>query len=408
TLKAEDIIKDIYNLKNAKSILRKSQTLNKHQNIFYMLFLLAKDEHFILSKASQYLDITTRNLNNYLKDVKESISFFYLDLEVTNKGIFLKGEFENIIRFKFFCYFKFLIEKDYLPKNLRNEFLNFSKIEDFNRVKKDIKKLFELIKPQNILYTELLFFSLYIVYKDHPNQNSIKNCSIDKAIKYKPNSLSNDEFIKTFHFLQNSIFKDVYLEKLSTIFVDNNNFYYSKNYFSSDIIKYTELISRIFKKYLGETTNSFFPEILKSFIFYCEVKQSLFFDDPSFINLNLRNINNSNFIQLKNEIQGIIPSFSFFENITLWYLYTKKAEVKENNIFVFKYLNDDIIRSLVEEIYKKHNIKINTFMNIKNLNTYLNENHVDNIIIIENIKLYVTNISIKNLFLPISNFKKQI
>ncbi|MGL5625576.1 hypothetical protein, partial [Cetobacterium sp.] len=67
-----------------------------------------------------------------------------------------------------------------------------------------------------------------------------------------------------------------------------------------------------------------------------------------------------------------------------------------------------IIPSLINEIYKKHNIKIIAYMNLKEFKQYKKFNSIDTIITVENFKIYNNNIPIKNLFFPIPNFKKVV
>lgn len=406
TLKAEEIISYIYNSKNSKNILKKIQHFNKHQNIFYMLFLLGKNNYFKLSEISKELGITTRNLNNYSQEIKSILNFFNLNMEISNKGIYLIGDSQNITRFKFYLYFKFLVEKNYLPKKLRNEFLSFSKITNFKKVKKDIRRLIELLKCKNIIYSEFIFLSLYMTYKNSTPIKKIKDITLEESLEYKPCTLETKTFYKIINFLKNSIFKELSIYGLNVIFMGSNSLHASKKFYSNRTSEYFEKISSIFKEYLGESVNPNFTSILNSFIFYCEIKNIMFIEDSSFLNLNLSHLANSNFLNLTKDLQKILPSFSFIETLILWYIYNEKEEQKKNNIFVFKYLNSATIPALIKEIYKKHNIEINDFINIKNLNSYLKAHTVDNIILVENIKIYKTNIPVKTLFIPIVNYKK--
>ncbi|MGL5349689.1 MAG: hypothetical protein ACRDA0_03875 [Cetobacterium sp.] len=406
TLKAEDIINSIYISKNSKNTLKKVQHFNKAQNIFYMLFLLGKNNYFKLSEISKELGITTRNLNNYSANIKNILDFFNLGINISNKGVDLIGDSQNITRFKFYLYFKFLVEKNYLPKKLRDEFLSFSKIQNFKKIKKDVKKLVSLIGSKNMIYCEFVFFSLYMTYRDSQKIKKIKDISLEESLIYKPDYLKIESFNKTINFLKNSIFKDISILGLDIIFMITDNNKVSKKLISIKTPEYFENILPIFKQYLGESSNPNFSMILKSFVFYCEVKNIMFIDDSSFINLNMSHLANSNFLKLTKDTQQILPTFSFLEILTLWYAYHEKPEQKENNIFVFKYLNPSFIPMLIKEIYKKHNIEIKDFINIKNLNSYLKTNKVDNLILVENIKIYQKNIPIKNLFIPIVNYKK--
>ncbi len=405
-LKSEEIIECIFFSKNAKNKLRAVQNFTKNQNIFYMLCLLGKYKHFKLAEISKELGITTRNLNNYSLDIKNILNFFKLNIETSNRGIDLVGSSENINQFRFYLYYKFLVEKNYLPKKLREEFIYFDKIQNFKKVRKDIRKLIKILNSKNIIYSEFVLLSLYMAYRTSNSNEQIKNLCLENPLKYKPEKLAFDIFNRCINFLKNSIFKDISNEALHGIFMNSDCSNTPKKFLSVKTDEYIKHIFPLFRNYLGESLNPDFAKILTSFIFYCKIKDVMFIDDSSFINLNLSHLANSNFLKLTKDIQKILPTFSFLETLTLWYAYSEKEEVKENNTLVFKYLNHSIIDTLIEEIYKKYNIKINDFVNIKNLNNYLKMNEVDNLILIENIKISNKNIPFKNLFIPIVNYKK--
>ncbi|MGL5089298.1 MAG: hypothetical protein ACRC6Z_07640, partial [Cetobacterium sp.] len=111
----------------------------------------------------------------------------------------------------------------------------------------------------------------------------------------------------------------------------------------------------------------------------------------------------SNVSTLTKEIHDIIPSFTIFEGLSLWYELAETENNSIKNIFVFKSLNIKTLPIIVNEIYKKHNIIISESINIKVINKYLESNHVDNIITVENLKFYNKNINVQNVFFPIPN-----
>ena len=109
-------------------------------------------------------------------------------------------------------------------------------------------------------------------------------------------------------------------------------------------------------------------------------------------------------MSLTKDIKIVLPTHTLFEGVLLWYNFSQKASSEEKNIFVFKYISFNIVDKIKSEIYKKHSIRIHHCVHSKDLNRYLNDNEVDNIITIENFKIYEKNVKIKKLFLPLPNF----
>ncbi|MGL4976429.1 MAG: hypothetical protein ACRC5G_00230 [Cetobacterium sp.] len=329
-LKIEEILHLINISTNSQNILRQNQYFTKNQNIFYILLLLAQNNSFKLGEVSDLIGVTTRNLNNYFPAIKEILNIFFLDLESSYRGFNLIGSDESINNFKFFLFFKFLIEKEFLPGRLRVDFLNFFKSENFKSLKREVES----------------------------------------------------DFIK-------------YINRYS-----------NQKYFSNTIDEKIKSVLEIFTSYFGETNNSDFMDVLKTHIFYCQLKDNLFIDDSYFLNLNLSSIVGSNFAELVKDIQNILPSFTILEGLTLWYSFFEKRQNEEKNIFIFKYLNKSIVPAILKEIYKKHNIIIKDYINISDLKNYLKENSVHNAITIENLNINREDVDVKNIFIPILNYEK--
>ncbi|MGL5000073.1 MAG: hypothetical protein ACRC0R_01800 [Cetobacterium sp.] len=351
----DEMLKNIRSFKGGNRILRKVQIFTKQQNIFYLLFFLGMTGHFKMSNISKKIDITSRNLNNYSHEIKNILFFFNLDILVSNTGIELSGSKHDKKKFKFFLYLKFLIEKDYLPKLIRRDFIKFCKIKDFYILKKEIKTLALEADLGNTAFSKKVLFAQHLAFHTKNKSNF---------------------FLKILQEFETSTFLNA------------------------------DKVNNIFKNHLPETNNPLFFNILNYTVAYCELKEILFIDDFTFLELNLSCISDSNFLKLTKEIQKIIPKFNFFESLILWYSYNDNKEKIENNIFVYKNISYFIINNLIAEIQKKHNLKISEGISYFKLKDYLKENTVDNIFLIENINLKIKNMNIKNLYIPFQNYKK--
>ena len=408
SIKADEMLKNILNFKNIKKTLRKSQQFTKNQKIFYFLFFLSKFKNINFSTISKELDLTTRNLNNYKESVQTILKTYNLKLSISSQGANLLGTNFNLKRLHYFLIFKFLIEKDYLPYKFRKDILDNLKIENFSKLKKDIYSFLTLINSHHSTHQQATLLAFLLTFKGNTKEKIIDEIPFDKCLKYKPSNWKIDFFYEIFCFLKNSSFKNIKTDFLYLLFNLIDTFTYSKVCFTNSIDKYTQSIQNIFTEYLGTHVldNSIFFPAVNPWIYYCKIKQLFFIDDFSLINLNLEHISNSNILNMTKKIREIIPSFTIFEGIFLWFILSKKEISEEINVFVFKNIERNIVPIIINEIYKKHSIKIIKSFNSKEINEYLKNNRVDNIITVENIKIYDKNVTVKNLYFPVPNYKK--
>lgn len=410
-LKSEIIIDKIKNFPNTKNILRKQQQFTKRQKIFYLIFRLVKDKHVKLSYICQDLDLTKRNLNNYLDEVLNILSYFNLKIKVSNKGVLFIGSHYSTLRFKYLLIYKFLVEKDFLPMKIRTELTNFIKTDNFYQLRQDIPKFLKIIDCDFISHSEISLFSFYSTYSDCSGKRKIvADLSIEESIKYKPVHYDSQFFYTIFNFLKNSSFKNIPTIFLSNLFSLIDIFKCSKNDFDISVYNKSTEIRKIFAKYLGNHIydDPKFFHIVNPWVNYSLLKNLFSIDDPTFLNLNLNYFASSNIYEMTREINEYLPHFTLFESIFIWYYFCKNESNELKNIFVFKDIPTLIVPILTNEIYKKHNVKIFDSVNIKNFNEYKKNNPVDNIITIENLIIYNNNLPIKNLYFPIPNYKRVV
>ncbi|MGL5613446.1 hypothetical protein [Cetobacterium sp.] len=408
TLKIDEVLKEISSFKGTKKILRKSQQFTKNQKVFYFLFFLSISKKINFSTISKELDLTTRNLNNYKEIINNILRAYNLKLFISSKGVHLLGTNFNLRRLHYFLFFKFLIEKDYLPYKFRKDVLLKIELKNFYKLRKDIYRFLTLLHSQHSPHQQATILAFFLTFKGNVKDKTINQISFENCLKYKPNHWKLDFFYEIFCFLKNSSFKDIKTVYIYLLFNIVDTFNYSRVYFINSLDKDILNVQNIFSEYLGThilDKSIFFPAA-NPWIYYCKIKQLFFIDDFSLVNLNLEHIPNSNVLNMTKKIRKTIPSFTIFEGIFLWFILLKKEKYEEINVFVFKSIEKNIIPMIVNEIYKKHSIKITKSFNSKEINQYLKNNKVDNIITIENIKIYNTNITVKNLYFPVPNYKK--
>lgn len=406
--KIDNILKYISDSKGAKKILRKSQEFTKNQKIFYTLFFLGRFKNIKFHSVSKELDLTTRNLSNYKEVINSILVQYNLKLDISSQGARLIGSNFNLNRLNFFLFFKFMIEKDYLPYKLRKDVLNSLNSNNFLKLNRDVRNLLNLLGFQHSSHQYATLMSIWVSFKGESHEKTIKYLPFDQWLKYKPGHWEKEFFYKVFHCLRESSFSALRTDSLYLLFSVVDTFSHSKVCFCPSFDKEIKFIQKNFYKYFDENTLTRTPSVAAAnqWIYYCKLKQLFFIDDFSLINLNLSHISNSNILNMTKEIKEVIPSFTIFEGIFVWYLLSKSENHEEVNIFVFKNLESSLIPSIIDEIYKKHSIKILVAINLKELNRYKKENRIDNIITVENLKVFAKNINIKNLYFPIPNYKK--
>lgn len=407
-IKSTTLIEKISSSKNSRNKLKKTQEFSKNEKIFYLLFRLITDKYINLSKISDELGITKRNLNYYLTEISSVMKYYNLKFKTTNKGLQLIGTIFSFKRLTYLLSLKFCIEREFLPIKIRNEITAFLKIDDFYIVKKDIYSFISLICSEYTTHKMASIFSFYFAFKANENELKIADLNEQNFYRYKPAHFENDFFKAIITLLKNTSFKNLCVNSIPELITIVDTIYYSHRKFEKEELRKSAQLRPIFAKYLGDHVykNNNFYTILNPWIYYTNLRSRFNIEDSAFLRLNLQHIHNSNVLTLTKEINSIIPNFTIFETLSVWYQLSEFEDNSVKNIFIFRDLNINIVPIIVNEIYKKHNIKISDFINIRFLNKYLKENVVDTIITVENIKLYDSKLNVKNLFFPIPNYKK--
>ncbi|WP_047395888.1 hypothetical protein [Cetobacterium sp. ZOR0034] len=407
-IKSTTLIEKISSSKNSRNKLKKTQEFSKNEKIFYLLFRLIKDKYINLSKISDELGITKRNLNYYLTEISIIMKNYNLKFKATNKGLQLIGTNFSFKHLTYLLTFKFCIEKEFLPTKIRNEVISFLKIDNFCLLKKDIYSFMSLISSEYTTHKTSSIFSFYFAFRVRDNEVKIGDMSEEFIYRHKPAHFEDEFFKKIVYFFKNSSFKYLNTNSISELITIIDTIYYSHRKFQKQELNKSVQLRPIFAKYLGDQiykNNSFFT-IINPWVYYTALRARFSIEDSAFLKLNLEHIYNSNVLSLTKEINSIIPNFTIFETLSVWYQLSEFEDNSIKNIFIFRDLNINIVPIIVNEIYKKHNIKISEYINVRSLRKYLKENSVDNIITVENIKLYDSSLNVKNIFFPIPNYKK--
>ncbi|MGL5983418.1 MAG: hypothetical protein ACRCZR_08825 [Cetobacterium sp.] len=363
----KDIIILIKSKPNLIWLLKKNQNITKTEKIDFMISMFLYNQKVNLTEAAALLDINRRSINYYLEEMNSLLN--KNNLFLTNKnncGLVLDGDLKNRKDLIFGYTYKLLIEKNELPKNLRNI-------------------VAYIIKSLNLNEFKLLF----------------KNIDFGKCISNK-DSIVFIAFYFSHYFLENkkvTCFESFYKELHEYIKDNVNKTHY--NEFKELIQKYLNINLQ------NQIVNDF--HILKWF-WYNQMKD----------NFNITDLNRFLIITdtIPNEIKTFVinmknnfKSFSLYEGINLYFTLKNshfvKNEQKHRDIFVYRSLSQEMIFSAEVKLKKNYSFDFKEVLNVNEVKKYLNSNKVDSIVTIENFKIqrYISkNIKDEQLiYIPIHN-----
>ena len=127
---------------NLVYLIKSQQNITKDERVLYIIFKILKDRVINVTKLSEDLNVTRRTLNYDLDKVKLKLERYNLFLvSCRNIGLNIVGEEINIRRMLLGYILKIFIEKNFLPKIIRNEFASFLKKNNYKIIKKNIPSL---------------------------------------------------------------------------------------------------------------------------------------------------------------------------------------------------------------------------------------------------------------------------
>lgn len=399
----QDIIKAIKNSNKIRYLLRKNQHLTKYEKLNFLLFVILIRKKIKLNELAKELQVTKRILNYYLVEIKEMISKYHLEIKSTNQGISLIGSKSSKNEIIFIYIFKFLIERNELPYSIRKLVFDYISTGDYKQIKKESLEICEILSP--VYSDKIIFFlfSYYIAFKDSEFSKNIKNIQNSEIYKYRPINIPNDIYENFFLKLRKSSFGRIpstYLYGLIEL-IKKNGFICSD--YKKEVINKSLEIKSILIKYIGKHLEQEYSylKVVSYWINYCFYKSEFKIEDLTFLDLRKSFSNNSNILNMTQEIAKIVPTFTYYEGIILYYRFSiTKINKNENNIFIYKNIPNEILELLKYNLEKIHNVKIKDLIHVNRLEKYIINNKVDCVIIVENIEIKINGIQVLKFFIP--------
>lgn len=366
TLKSTDeIVTLIKDNSNTLKILKNEQHITKSEKIDFMAFVFLYQQSVNLTDISNFLEISRRSLNNYLSEINSVLNFENLYLKSnSNLGLILEGHPDNRKNLLFGYTYKFLIEKDELPREIRDILAYILKKINL----KNLKKIFIDLDNQK---------NDYFIHKDY---------AIFIAYYFSYYHLENKEIESV----------DSFYENLGNFIYFNKNLHKDKyNLFIKAIEKCTED---------PETVNLIDYNKTLKWIWYNHLKVTFKIEDIGRF-ISIIKFIPTDIIDFVFQMKKEFNNFCFYEGINLYFMLKNsnfiKPKEKYRDIFVYKSISECMVINAKEKLENIYAFNFKKIINIQELKEYLKHNKIGCIVTVENLKLQ--NYKEKHIHIPITN-----
>ncbi len=367
--------------------IKKFQSLTKEERIVFIIFKLLNERFINISKIAEQLNVTRRTLNYDLKKIKIKLATYNLSLDMyKNLGLVVSGD-EVYIRRMFLGYIiKYFIEKEFLPKIMRDQFGAFLKQNNFKNISKATSYV-ESKTEDSFYYNQLILNSSILSFSS--------NIGNRQTIKFK----ITDSF-------EVSI-----LENLSWYFSSIlNNRCYINNFFSKKLEQYKIDLEKILSSFFDfKFDQNIYDKIpLKKWVIFLVVKEIFEIKDNYFINILIDDFPEDIF-KLTSKIKNKIPATTIYEGFIIYFFIINIANLSKNEklslnnyIFIYKNIPSSLVSVITKKLEKLYSIKFKDIVKFNSLKNYIKYNKPTAIYSIEEFSF--SSLNIKHIKVALSNF----
>lgn len=386
------IITEIINNKNLFKTLKRNQTFNKEDRIFYIILKLLRDSNLNLNTLATTLHISRRTLNDDLINVKNNLKFYNLEISsIPSKGISISGDNDNRKICALSYLFKFLIEIDDLPDLISKDYVSFFQNNIYSKLNNDIDYFTYTFDFDIFINNKKLIKSLYIIYGYENYKDKIKMLTFEEFKKYFIDIFSSKTIEKAYNFFKNSILGEFPIKyiKILTLTLKFCNGTLQKNDLSlkKESLKLKELFLKNVSFNLSE--DNFFEKFLNRV--NSASNESLFLGmfDLSFLDLCLDNRIKSECAAIFFELRKTYFNIQFSNIIFLYLWNLNKSSFSEltNTIVVFKELPKFLHPIIQNSFFIRENIRISKFIMESEVDFYISNDEKISIITFEELKV---------------------
>lgn len=386
------IITEIITNKNLFEILKKNQTFNKEDRIFYIILKLLRDSNLNLNTLATILHISRRTLNDDLISVKKDLKFYNLKIaSIPSKGISISGCSNDRKICAISYLFKFLIEIDDLPNLISKDYMSFFQNNIYSKLNNDIDYFAYTFDFDIFINNKKLIKSLYIIYGYKNYKDKINMLTLEEFKKYFIDIFSSKVIEKAYSFFKNSILGEFPIKHIEILILTLKfcNGTLHKNDFSSN--KGNLKLKELFFKYISFniSEDNFFEKFLNRV--NSASNESLFLSmyDLSFLNLALDNKIKFECVTLFFELRKTYFNIQLSNIIFLYLWNLNKSSFSEltNTIVVFKELPKFLHPIIQNSFFIRENIRISKFIIESEVDFYISNDENLSIITFEELKI---------------------
>lgn len=393
---------------------KKFETLKKHQSclpderVSYIILNLLFYKIINLSKISLELEVSRRTASSDILTVKKILKELNLEIESYNSlGICLKGN-EKDIRICFQLYLiKFFLEKDYLPPQFNIFLTNLNNLNRKYNIKNNVKKMLDQLGFSTLTFAT--FHIEAITYISLLRKDLMDDESLQINFKYE-NFIENiDSFFKDFNFYSdleiNCIKELCYLKDYNNLLT----FYWKE----CDIIKnLTDHINLKFNYNIVLTPFSIRKLIVT--IKLIQYKEKYNIHEFYTYNKDIALTYLKSFQKLSLLVKQIFKNIDSYDCIIMFIIYLeymyKEIENKIENfqdiVVVYKFFNVELLINICKDLGFINSIHRLKFVSIDQLDEFAAENHINGILVFEDINFKKNSFKILKFMLPISKVDK--
>lgn len=369
------LMKDLKEASNLVHLIKSQQNITKDERVLYIIFKILKDRVINVTKLSEDLNVTRRTLNYDLDKVKLKLERYNLFLvSCRNIGLNIVGEEINIRRMLLGYILKIFIEKNFLPKIIRNEFASFLKKNNYKFIKKNIPSL-EMEVEDSFYYNELALISACLAFSCDRSEKENEICYINKNFSINILKVTEPYFKKILKYR-----------------------YYEPDIYSDKLKEYEEYFKNIILKLFGFNIQNIFQKKvpIRKWLVFLLIKEIFEINDFYFLNI-LKNNFSEKIDLLTNKLKKKLPRITIYDGFVIYFFILNLLSIEKENsskkiIFIYENIPKILINDLVKKIEIIYSVKFNDVIRFKLLGKYLKNNQVSSIYSLENF-----NVSEKNM-----------
>lgn len=396
--------------------VKEIQKLTPKERVCYLILQFLKSNIINLTSISEEISVTRRTLAKDLQCLKKELRFFHLEIVSYNScGVSLEGFEKNKREFFELYFIKMFIEEKYLPSVFQDFFNEIKELKKEYKVLDIINEIYEIYEEWGILRHTYVSLHIEVLIYISIIRKKFEDESIKKKDSIEDDKVRNMEklniILKKINFFSNyerASIEEFYLKRNMDYFFETNK---------KEILELKNLL-----KYLSEELkmevklNKKLLIKLTTIIAVMNFKKQFDIVEIYFFNGRVAQDYFNKFKLISSLIKKYYKDIDSFDNTILSMIILneinknveKKIEKLKDLVIVYNFLSVEFIKEVYIELGLNELINNIKLISYRDIDSYLDFNRVNGIIIFEDIRLDKKYDDIKKVRfnLPIINLDK--